>query len=320
MDSDLWSSRLAAAKRHYSLQHHQNPQSDRLSFEDFEVEEEVRPDFPCPYCYEDHDIASLCTHLEDEHAFESKVAVKSMVAIFYIWLSLVIDCFVPKAIADAKIVNLWISDGFWLMQPFTLNEYHLILAHVDLSPLKKTPWRLQVCPICSVKVARDMLSHITLQHGHLFKISFSLCDYQKLKFPDPLVPLFLERRRRLRRVAIPNSQALSLLGRDLREAHLQVLLGGGGYRSSSTTASNSVTDSFLSSLVLNFPASEAEEISKSAISTAEDANIKKAVPVQSWKSSFEPSLSNEEREKRMRQATVRASFVQDLLLSTLFID
>ncbi|RVW95794.1 hypothetical protein CK203_025768 [Vitis vinifera] len=28
-----------------------------------------------------------------------------------------------------------------------------------------------VCPICSVKVARDMLSHITLQHGHLFKIS-----------------------------------------------------------------------------------------------------------------------------------------------------
>lgn len=32
----------------------------------------------------------------------------------------------------------------------------------------------QVCPICSVKVARDMLSHITLQHGHLFKISFMM--------------------------------------------------------------------------------------------------------------------------------------------------
>lgn len=33
---------------------------------------------------------------------------------------------------------------------------------------------MQVCPICSVKVARDMLSHITLQHGHLFKISFTM--------------------------------------------------------------------------------------------------------------------------------------------------
>nr|DAD21046.1 TPA_asm: hypothetical protein HUJ06_022509 [Nelumbo nucifera] len=48
---------------------------DRLSFDDFEVEEEVRPDFPCPYCYEDYDIASLCSHLEDEHPFESKVTV-----------------------------------------------------------------------------------------------------------------------------------------------------------------------------------------------------------------------------------------------------
>lgn len=48
---------------------------DRLSIDDFEVEEEFRPDFPCPYCYEEHDISSLCSHLEDEHPFESKAAV-----------------------------------------------------------------------------------------------------------------------------------------------------------------------------------------------------------------------------------------------------
>ncbi|KAL7235030.1 hypothetical protein ACSBR1_018498 [Camellia fascicularis] len=48
----------------------------------------------------------------------------------------------------------------------------------------------------------------------------------------------MQRRRRLRRVAIPNSQALSLLGRDLREAHLQVLLGGSGYQSSNANSSN----------------------------------------------------------------------------------
>eukprot|EP00262_Sarcandra_glabra_P017485 TRINITY_DN5_c0_g1_i1.p1 TRINITY_DN5_c0_g1~~TRINITY_DN5_c0_g1_i1.p1 ORF type:complete len:232 (-),score=28.77 TRINITY_DN5_c0_g1_i1:435-1130(-) len=231
MDSDLWNSRLTAAKRQYSLQHHQNnSQLDRLTIDDFEVEEEVRPDIPCPYCYEDYDIASLCSHLEDEHPFESKVTV---------------------------------------------------------------------CPICSVKISRDMLNHITLQHGHLFK---------------------LQRRRRLRRVAIPNSQALSLLSRDLREAHLQVLLGGGGYRSSNTNPSNAATDSFLSSLVLNFPSSEAEDISKSALSSIDDTSVKSVTSTHTWKSSFDSTLSDEEREQKMRLAAVRATFMQDMLLSTLFGD
>lgn len=48
---------------------------DRLGIDDFDVEEEVRPDFPCPYCYEEFDIGSLCSHLEDEHSCESRVTV-----------------------------------------------------------------------------------------------------------------------------------------------------------------------------------------------------------------------------------------------------
>nr|GMC83888.1 protein DEHYDRATION-INDUCED 19 homolog 4-like [Ipomoea batatas] len=202
MDTDFWTSRLAAAKRQFNLQHHHHTyyhnntsQLDRLSLDDFEVEEEARPDFPCPYCYEDFDITSLCSHLEDEHSCDSKVTV---------------------------------------------------------------------CPICSVKVSRDMLSHITLQHGQLLKISF-------------------DRRRRLRRVAIPSSQALSLLGRDLREAHLQVLLGGSGYRSNTATSSSAPSDPFLSSLVLNFPGSEVEEISKSVVSSIEDSPTKSAGSEHIWK-------------------------------------
>ncbi|XP_054776654.1 protein DEHYDRATION-INDUCED 19-like [Prosopis cineraria] len=239
MDSDLWTSRLAAAKRHYMIQNqnqnqNQNQSShlDRLGIDDFDVEDEVRPYFSCPYCYDDFDIASLCSHLEDEHSCETRVAI---------------------------------------------------------------------CPICSVKVARDMLSHITLQHGHLFK---------------------LQRRHRLRKVAIPNSQALSLLGRDLREAHLQLLLGGseGGYRSSSSNVSSAATDPFLSSLILNFPASEVEDISKSVLPSTEDSSAKNMAPAHIWKSSFDPSLSTEEREKRMRQAAGRSGFVQDLFLSTLLSD
>ncbi|KAJ0502396.1 putative drought induced 19 type, zinc-binding protein [Helianthus annuus] len=231
MDSDFWTARLAAAKRQFTMQHHHHQTShlDRFNVEDVEVEEEIRPDFPCPYCYEDFDIGSLCSHLEDEHSCESKAAI---------------------------------------------------------------------CPVCSVKVTRDMLSHITLQHGHLFKS---------------------QRRRRLRRVAVPNSQALSLLGRDLREAHLQVLLSG-GYRSSNTATSSSssaaaaAADPFLSSLVLNFPGSETEEISKS------NPHVKNSTPQHIWKASFDPSLSCEEREKRMRQARGRAVFLQDLLVSTLLGD
>ncbi|CAA7397455.1 unnamed protein product [Spirodela intermedia] len=245
MDSDLWASRVAAAKRQYSLQQHQNSRLDRLMFDDFDLEEDGRLDFPCPYCYEDHDIASLCSHLEEEHAFESKATV---------------------------------------------------------------------CPICSVKITRDMLNHITVQHGHLFKIStYSSIFLAMISFIH-----HLQRRRRLRRVAMPNNQVLARLSRDLREAHLQVILGNGGYQSSSAHTSNASTDSLLSSL-LNLPPPESEELPKSTVSTAEDAS-KRVLTSSNRKSSFDPSLSHEEKERKIRQAAVRATFVQDLLLTTLFGD
>ncbi|XP_028064883.1 protein DEHYDRATION-INDUCED 19-like [Camellia sinensis] len=129
----------------------------------------------------------------------------------------------------------------------------------------------------------------------------------------------MQRRRRLRRVAIPNSQALSLLGRDLREAHLQVLLGGSGYRSSNANSSNAVTDPFLSSLILNFPSSKSKDILKSVLSSADDSSVKSVTSSHIWKASFDPSLSYEEREKRKRQAVERAVFLQDLLVSTLSV-
>lgn len=66
---------------------------------------------------------------------------------------------------------------------------------------------------------------------------------------------------------------------------MQVLLGGaGGYRSNAASnASNAVTDPFLSSLVLNFPSSEVDEISKSVGSTVQDTSNKNVESVPSWK-------------------------------------
>jgi hypothetical protein len=49
--------------------------ADRAGMEELDMEEEVRPEFACPYCYEDHDVASLCGHLEEEHPFEPHAAV-----------------------------------------------------------------------------------------------------------------------------------------------------------------------------------------------------------------------------------------------------
>lgn len=33
------------------------------------------PEVACPYCYEDHDVASLCVHLEEDHPYEPQAAV-----------------------------------------------------------------------------------------------------------------------------------------------------------------------------------------------------------------------------------------------------
>jgi hypothetical protein len=196
--------------------------------EELDMHEEARPEFACPYCYDDHDVASLCVHLEEEHPFEPHAAP---------------------------------------------------------------------CPICSDMVTRDMVNHITMQHGYLFK-----------------------NRRRLRRFVIPGSQALSLLSRDLHEAHLQVLLSGGQRSSNNNTTTNISADPLLSSFGLGFPTSDAEETSKSTISIPDDSTMVKETPARVQKLSIDSSLTTEEREQKRKQAGVRATFVQDLLLSTLFVD
>lgn len=45
-------------------------------------DEDLRAEFSCPYCYEEFDITALCSHLEEEHCFESRAAV----SLFLNWL------------------------------------------------------------------------------------------------------------------------------------------------------------------------------------------------------------------------------------------
>ncbi|KAK1666355.1 hypothetical protein QYE76_054514 [Lolium multiflorum] len=155
--------------------------------------------------------------------------------------------------------------------PYCYEDYDLgsLCVHLDEDhPYEPHP---APCPICSEKVTRDMLNHITMQHGYLFK---------------------------------------ALLG------------GGHSHRSSNpaTTTTNIYADPLLSSFGLGFATSDAEEPSKSPIPVPDGTSKLKEVPPQPWESSIDSSLTSEEREQKRKQATSRATFVQDLLFSTLFGD
>lgn len=47
---------------------------DRPLYDDFEGDNALF-EFSCPFCYMEYDIGSLCSHLEEEHRFESKSVV-----------------------------------------------------------------------------------------------------------------------------------------------------------------------------------------------------------------------------------------------------
>ncbi|KAH9563297.1 hypothetical protein CY35_05G119000 [Sphagnum magellanicum] len=175
MDGELWAAmRMSNSKRHHNLQPSYSVHLDQLiNLDDVDGDEDMRPEFSCPYCDEDFDITSLCSHLENEHCFESKPAI---------------------------------------------------------------------CPVCAAKIGKDMVGHITLQHAHLFKV---------------------QRRRRFRRASTPSNATLSLLGKELHEAHLQALLGSG--MSHVDSLSINATDPLLSNLGYSLPISEGEDPIKPSV-------------------------------------------------------
>lgn len=193
------------------------------SLDDVEGEDDARCECLCPFCYEELDIISLCSHLERDHCIESKSAE---------------------------------------------------------------------CPVCAAKVGKDMLGHISLQHGQFFK---------------------MQRRRRFRKTTVPSSSTLSLIGKEL----LEVALQGGNTHRSSTNASHGGTDPLLSSLVYNLPVPEAskttaasEEVSETRSSTADNCNLSSCIS----------SLTGEECKRKVQAVALQVKFVQQLVLSIIFSD
>ncbi|XP_031103658.1 protein DEHYDRATION-INDUCED 19 homolog 3-like isoform X1 [Ipomoea triloba] len=226
MDADSWAARLSSTSKRYqsASQSRSGMRWDGIDaemligFEEIDmVDDDVREEFPCPFCSEYYDIVGLCCHIDDEHPLEAKNGV---------------------------------------------------------------------CPVCEMRVGVDMVAHITLQHGNIFK---------------------MQRKRKSRKGG--SHSTLSLLRRKLREGNLQSLLGGSSFIAPSSSAA---PDPLLSSFILPMgddfgsaqPRSSAEAISAMK-STPENVSERK-----------QPPLSIKDKEER----TKRSEFVQGLLLSTIFDD
>ena len=46
-----------------------------MGFEEIDGEDDIREEFPCPFCSEHFDIVGLCCHIDDEHPVEAKNGV-----------------------------------------------------------------------------------------------------------------------------------------------------------------------------------------------------------------------------------------------------
>ncbi|KAL7120017.1 hypothetical protein ACP275_02G097500 [Erythranthe tilingii] len=218
MDANSWAARLSSASKRY--QSALQTRSEMLmGFEEIEVDDDIREEYPCPFCSDYFDIVGLCCHIDDEHPVEAKNGV---------------------------------------------------------------------CPVCSMRVGVDMVAHITLQHGNIFK---------------------MQRKRKSRKAG--SHSTLSMLRRELREGNLQSLFGGSSCVVSST---NAAPDPLLSSFIL--PMVEDYETAPTH-SSADSALVKKTTTAtNSERKVKQAPMSIKDKEEKAK----RSDFVQGLLLSVMLDD
>ncbi|KHG02839.1 dehydration-induced 19 -like protein [Gossypium arboreum] len=74
MDADSWSTRLSSVSKRYQFT--LQSRSDMfMGLEEIDGEDDIREEFPSPFCSEHFDILSLCCHIDDEHPMEAKNGV-----------------------------------------------------------------------------------------------------------------------------------------------------------------------------------------------------------------------------------------------------
>ncbi|XP_022770863.1 protein DEHYDRATION-INDUCED 19 homolog 3-like isoform X2 [Durio zibethinus] len=73
MEDDTWSFAFSASSRSY--QSTLKSQNLCIDFEEIEEDDELKTEYPCPYCSEDFDLLGLCCHIDEEHHLEAGYGV-----------------------------------------------------------------------------------------------------------------------------------------------------------------------------------------------------------------------------------------------------
>ncbi|KAG6590476.1 Protein DEHYDRATION-INDUCED 19-like 3, partial [Cucurbita argyrosperma subsp. sororia] len=76
MDAESWTARLSSAsKRYQSALLSRSGLGMFMGFEELEGDDDIREEFPCPFCSEFFDIVGLCCHIDEEHPIEARNGV-----------------------------------------------------------------------------------------------------------------------------------------------------------------------------------------------------------------------------------------------------
>ncbi|KAK7269402.1 hypothetical protein RIF29_22128 [Crotalaria pallida] len=193
--------------------------------------------------------------------------------------------------------------------PFCSEYYDIVglCCHID----EEHPMEANngVCPVCALRVGVDMVAHITLQHGSIFKISFSNLVKCCCTNVAPIIKCkYMQRKRKSRKAG--SYSTLSLLRKELREGNLQSLFGGSScIVSSSNAAPDPLLSSFISPLAneLAGPQPQFQSETKSSKKNSDEIVSKRNV---------ETTLSVKDKEEKAK----KCEFVQGLLLSTILDD
>ena len=53
-----------------------------MGFEEIDMDDDIREEYPCPFCSDYFDIVGLCCHIDDEHPIEAKNGVSPIISLY----------------------------------------------------------------------------------------------------------------------------------------------------------------------------------------------------------------------------------------------
>ncbi|KAF3436499.1 hypothetical protein FNV43_RR23591 [Rhamnella rubrinervis] len=66
MEDDAWSFGVSAISRSHTSMLKSHPDFC-IDFEEFDEDDDLKVEYPCPFCSEDFDLVGLCCHVDEEH-------------------------------------------------------------------------------------------------------------------------------------------------------------------------------------------------------------------------------------------------------------